>query len=265
MADKKKIIEMLQKLSAVANPDSGAFAGEMSNASAKIQELMDKHSITWAEVQAKEAEDQHREMKKEFTNKRSEYTFRGIKQWHWNLAGLIAYITHTKEYAKTGRVGGSPFGYMMFFGNPDNVEAAAELFAQWTILITDMANKAMKARKREMLRLFGDRPNFFASLPPEMQLTYYRSSWISGCISGMWTNVQRVEEERPPEVQNAIMLFKKDLSIAYEDFSKGFAKIGGGGSSGYSDAGYAAGKETGSSLSVGAKGIASGRKALGSG
>lgn len=255
--DKSKVIEMISKMSALTK-DSGAFQGEISNASAKIQELMDKYSITWAEIHSVEADKQSKEYEMAFTSKPSDYSFKKVQAWHWRLAKLIAKVTHTRHYLSGGTI-------MMFFGTTENCQIAAMLYTLWVTNIKAMSEQATKAHRLKMLRDFPHRPNFFATLPPEFQLKYYRNSWIAGCLDGMFSNVVVQENSRDVQTSNAIVLFTKEIDRHYKDFKEAynFQSVHVKGMSAKSNTGYEAGVRTGKNISIGAKPIVSGKKLLG--
>lgn len=280
--DKLKIIETIAKLSALTSTDSGAFQGEISNASAKIQELMDKYSISWMEINNHRADKQAKEFSNAFDSQTSDFMHKKIQKWHWSLARLIARVTNTKHYSSSTR--------MAFFGIDENAQIASALYTLWITNINAMAETALKNHRKEMLKQFGDRPNFFSSLPTDLQPKYYRSSWIDGCLSAMSNNVREQEVAREVAITKerkdsivgtiskeeankiilaptAITLFNRELEIKWKSFSSRFRSVASASSrSGFSNAGYEAGQKAGSAVKIGSKGVgASGQKQLGSG
>lgn len=251
--DKNKIIEMIAKMSALT-ADSGAFQGEISNASSKIQELMDKYSISWNEVHAHTYDKQSKEYEEAFGDQSSDYMHKQVKKWHWDLARLIARVTHTRQF-----LSGSRFA---FFGTVENAEIASALYTLWVSNISKMSEDALKVHKREMLKEFGDHKNFWSSLPYDLQPKNFKPGWIDGCLAGMLKNVAEQEQQRPKEAAASIVLYKKSVDIEYEKISKRFKTARVSRSSGFSNAGYAAGSKVGSSINIASKPVSAGRKQL---
>ncbi len=270
--EKSKVLETIAKLSALSN-DSGAFQGEISTATSKIEMLMRKYSISQMEVDGFMADEQEKEMKDAFASVISEFRFRAIKKWHWDLARIISRITYTRHYSTGKR--------MTFFGMENNAKVASELYILWLKNIEEVAEDANKKHRRECIKKYGDRPNFFSWVSdnhPEDDPKYFRSSWIQGCINGMWEVTREEEEARNPrrhhpyneskkgtdenpvetkeEVitqNNAIALYQEKVDLAYQQLSKGFRTVRTSMSKGFSSSGYEKGKSFGSSIKIGSK------------
>ncbi len=258
--NRDKILETLLKMSALTEEGSGAFQGEISAASAKIQQMMDKYSISWAEVHAKQAADQAKEFEKEFAGQPADYVFKSIKKWHWQLAHLIERVTHTRCYSSGWRQA----HHILFFGTEENAAAAAQLFALWVVNLEAMSLQSLKEYKRSLLRKYKDRPNFFSSLPYDEQPKNYRESWVRGCITEMNKNVREQEVAREPAVENAIVLFHEELKRQWDKFAADFVykKTSSRSSSSTSVAGYTNGQKAGAGITLGSKSIGSGAKLL---
>jgi hypothetical protein len=256
-SDKQKFIDMIGKLSQMTSKDSGAFQGEISNASAKISLLMDKYSITWADIHADQAAKQSKEYEDAFTSKPSDYVHKKVQKWHWMLARIISHFTHTRNY-----LGGSE--RMTFFGTEENAKIAATLFTLWITNINSMADNSLKSHKKAMLKEFGDHKNFWSSLPEDLQPRYYRTSWVLGCLDAMRKNVDEQEKVRTVETTNAIALYKAEIDKYYQIFAKENLKSIHVKSSvkNFSDVGYNAGHTTGSGIKLDSKPIGTGRKLL---
>ena len=247
---RQQVIEKLTKLMAFQGEDAHAFQGEIANASTLIQTLMDKYSISEAELQTASSEKDTREAEEQFDNRTSEFALHGVKKWHWDLAKLIAHITHTKHYISQGR--GESF--ISFYGSSGNREAAAMLFTQWVTAIDHMAKQATNARTRELINEYGYQPKFRQHLRAEDSLTFYRASWIEGCIVGMNEAVRKQEAERSREMSTALMVIDEKLVKAYRQFaSVGFHNIRVKGSRAVSAAGYESGKQAGQGINLTAK------------
>lgn len=257
--NKTKILELINKLSVLSN-DVGAFQGEISNASAKIQELMEEYSISQLEVMEYLHDTQNKEMSDVFDSNSCGVVHLHIKRWHWQLASIIAKITMTKHYATGKR--------MAFFGTKENVAVAIGLYELWFENIEKTADKATKEHRREILRKYGDRKNFFRWVSenyPEDDPRYFRTSWISGCISAMFEKLREEEiarevgektDEETSNNSNALVLFNSSLAKAYIEFSLDFRRVNVSRvSKGYSHAGYVRGKAFGSSVRIGSKEI----------
>lgn len=263
MADRNKIIEMIAKMSRLTE-DVGAFQNEASVAAAKIQELMEKYAISQMDVQNFIADKQEKEYKIAFESKMSEFRHKAIQEWEWSLARVIADVTMTRHYSLGGR--------FVFFGVPENAEAAVYLYTLWHSNIETMAEKARWENVLALRKKYGKRPalrHWIQENHPEDDPKYFRPSWIRGCLHAMAMNVYNERKAReeaievdalPPgeKVQaqanaSAIVLYKAEVDKAYEVLSKGFKTINTKGSSGWSSAGYIQGKETGSKIKIGSK------------
>ena len=259
--DKQKVIELIAKMSTLTE-DSGAFQGEIAAASAKIQQLMDKHAIEWNDIHGYRANKQEKEMSKVFTSKMSDFQHGSLKKWYWQLARVIARATHTRHYSWGKR--------MTFFGVEQNAEIASQLYLLWLGNIDQMSKKAKKEsfaelRKQypELIEQYGK--NIIGELNrryPELGTQYFTQSWISGCIAAMNENLREQEVQREEVSTNAITLYKEEVDKEYSKMSKGFKTVNTSSSSGFSGIGYAKGREAGSNISLGSKPIGSGRKQL---
>lgn len=260
-SDKNKIIDLISKMSNFT-ADTNAFQGEISNASAKIQELMDKYSITWTEIHSLQADKQAAEYEKEFSTKSADYICNKTQKWHWELARLISRVTHTRHYTSNN--------HMTFFGTGENIEVATYLFTLWLSNINEMSKKAMNANQRNLYKKYPDiKKNFNRTMaaehPEEENSKYFRSSWISGCLEGMSHNVTEQEKNRTKETGSAMVLYEEEVFKRYAEYAKKkhFSHVSIKGTSGYSSSGYEAGKLVGSEISIGSRPIVSGAKRLG--
>lgn len=286
---KDKIIEQILKLSELTRENSGAFQGEISNASAMIQKLMDKYSISQFDLDSKESE----KIDREFTNKPSDAVLFSVLSWHWSLAKLISRITHTRNYVTTCRSSEpvartaefirdrtyqakkkNSYRAICFFGSPENVSVAAELFYEWIVRINTMASlasteymeKKKQVEKEARHILFSDKREYYMHMKAmgvESSAMVYRNSWLQGCLNAMNEKVRQQETEREPETSKGLILYKDAVNLAYADFSKDFNKVNSGGIKSFSSAGYNAGVKAGSKISLHpTKKLNTGRKLL---
>lgn len=264
---RKQILEMIAKLSKITK-ESNAFQGEINNAAAKIQELMDKYSITSMEVDEVVAKGDDNEFKAAFESKFAEYQVKGIVKWHWDLAAIIARMTHTKSYCTSyGRR-----GTFVFFGEKVNTEVATQLFIEWVQVIEMMAISALddywkvvmkkydykgwlKSKKDKELhhgKWPGYQDKFMNTVPYEERTTYFKSSWLQGCVDGLSHAVSEQEDSRNKEVGSAIVLYTEKVDEAYALMKKGMrfrsAHVAGGRVG--SGAGYQSGYKTGKGLNL---------------
>lgn len=254
---RNQIIEQIRKLQEIANPDSGAFQGEISNASAMMQKLMDKYSISQMEIDASRND----EIDKAFESKTSDTVLFSILHWHWKLARVVARITHTRHYS-TSRYSSTPvrktsalaeefpndkrsyrsgeYNSISFFGDPKNVEIACELYLEFLFKIDRMSAIATdEYSKYQYKKINFEHPRV------------YRNSWREGCIDAINKKVREQEETRSEDTSNSIVLYTKQVDKAYNDFSQNFTKLNSsGGGSSFSSAGYSSGKEAGSNMSL---------------
>lgn len=260
MEDKReKIIEQIHKLMGITNPDSNAFQGEISNASAMIQRLMDKYSISEAEIAIKN----NKTVEEAFDKKSSTTVFGGIVSWHWRLARVIQAVTHTKCYStygsgKTISGKGKSGKVIAFFGTPDNIAIATMLFDQWVGIITEMAGKATTQWCHELAKMY---PEEYATLakPSNYNFKYipnghkplvFKSSWLKACVDAMNDAVLHEEKQRTTTMTNALVVYNKNVMVAYSAFSRGFRHAHTRGQSSTSAEGTRRGHEAGSKLHV---------------
>lgn len=262
---RKKIMEQIAKLAALANPESNSFENEMKVAASKISELMDKYSITWAEIHAEQADKQDAEFAKAFDINSTEQSFKGMRAWHWRLARIIASITNTRHYA----TGSASYGWhFTFFGTDDNTRVASMLYDQWVITIALAARKATDKNYSDLVRKYGNRPRFREWLRftyPELDTRFFMASWLDGCLSAIATNVREerwAKQQQQTAESNALVIFRRELDVRYEAMAKGMKKANISGSSGYSESGYQAGKAFGSSVRIGSKSVTGSTKQL---
>lgn len=264
---RQEILRKIAQLSKFKSTDSGAFQGEVSNAAGLIQKLMDKYSISQGEVEETIAQNETKAVEEVFKSKASDYVVHGLVKWHWDLAGAIARITHTKNYFGIYK----RTGVAKFFGAEGNVEVATNLFAEWVQIIESMAISAtddywkvvMKkydyagflARKKE--NGWGREMKFMDEVPFSERTTYYKQSWLDGCLTAILTSILKQERERTKDMSNAIVLYNDKMLIKYDEFAAlekmrpakiARVKV-------YSDQGYRDGHETGSKIKIGSSRI----------
>lgn len=257
---RSRIIKTIAKLSKMVDPDANAFQGEINNAAAKIQELMDKYSISQAELQAAQVNSSNKEMDEQFATKTAEYTIKGVKAWHWALAKVIATITHTKYYATSGY---KTRHHMQFFGELGNSEVAASLFAEWVQVIEAMAISATDDYWKVVMKKYnysgwlkdkkanGYSDKFMDTVPPEERTTYYKISWLDGCVTGIKHAVEAQEEKRAKEVSTALVLYEEKVELAYKSLSLKFKHVKVNSARGSSNIGRDQGYEAGSKIKIG--------------
>src|SRR5687767_12462320 len=95
--EREKMVERIRGLMNIQAESANAFEGEIANAAALAQKLMDKYNITLAEVELSG----NKVMDIKFVGKDSTTAIGGIQQWHWKLAEAIGRITQTKHYSSS--------------------------------------------------------------------------------------------------------------------------------------------------------------------
>jgi hypothetical protein len=254
-------MEVILKLMALVASDSNAFEGEIANATAKIQQLMLRYSISDYELNMKKADREHADYKKIFKEGASGVKNLRTLKWHWDLASLIATVTNTKYFRRGSWKSDiqKSAREFYFFGTEQNVQVASQLYTQWITDIANMADAALKARRDELTEKYDNNhvkaKNFWPNLPSEERTLHYRTSWIIGCIQGMREAVAVEEKTISKTSSTAIQLYRTEIEKSYEDFSKGFKKINIGGGRGFSFDAYQKGKETGKKINIASKRI----------
>lgn len=248
---KDKVLEVILKLKAVTEQDSGAFPGEMAVASTKIQELMAKYNISDYDLNVHRADKTKRAFSKAFTHASVERRYKKVEVWVWNLANIIADITGTRYYCMVGKRYGTSF---KFFGKEGVAEMACSLFLDWYDIIYNMAKQAQNENRIRIQKAYGSitSPN----IPWDENPRYYRASWLEGCIGEIRKSID-LQKKQNAEIGTAIQVYKAELDKRYEEFSIGFVKrnVGNRRSRGFNSSGYAEGQEIGSNISIGSKRI----------
>jgi hypothetical protein len=273
--DRKKIIDQIHKMSELANPDNGAFPGEIAAASALMQKLMDKYAVTMDEVNASHNDEVEKAVKAAWdTCQVDAIVFGKILPWNWELARLIGRITHTKHYSSTswnmdrktktlkGDVHTGSVKIMCFYGKGDSPAIARDLFIEWAIKINVMASQATGEYSRkyaeewnldhpeeqvktayQLHNLGSDHPNIF------------KSSWLKGCLDAMRSALYAQEQSRTAEMSSALVVYNEDLASMWNQFSHGFRNISINHNNHYNGAGYKSGEAAGKTLHIGQKAI----------
>jgi hypothetical protein len=269
MDNRKKILEMISKLTKLTSKDSGAFQGEIDNAAAKIQELMDKYSISQAEVDEAKNEQAAKTMEEEFKTQTAEYVIKGIKKWHMDFAQAVAEMTHTKRIPSVYSSGNSQRAVMNFFGVKENTEVASAIFVEWVQIIQIMCESAVDDHWKYLMKEYdyaghlkekkesgyGDE-KFQDRIPYEERTTYFKPSWLQGCVDSIISSVRQQNAKRAKEMTNAIVLYKEKVEEkfieAYEGKTEKFNLRSGKVAS---NIGYSRGREAGSKINLGSKRI----------
>lgn len=239
--DRQSIINKIAQMQSLTN-DSGAFENEASIAARKIQELMEKYSISWAEVHQSEAIKQSAEYEKVFEDRPAEFIHGFVKKWHWDLARIIARITHTKYYLRGGK-------YMYFFGVEENAKIAAALYAEWVVTIDAAAKHALKKYRSWLVsKFYTGQKNFYTTLPREYRTDTYRESWIVGCLEGILLNVVQSESK-----SSALVLYDEEVTKKFHERNPKLKKVNVRQMNMSSMAGYSAGKDFGLNVNLQSK------------
>lgn len=241
MDNRQSIINKIAKMSKLTE-NSGAFEGEASNAASMIQTLMEKYAISWQEVHQSEAVKQEAEYERIFDNKGSEFTHGFVKKWNWDLARIIAKITHTKYYLAGGK-------YMYFFGVEENAQIAAALYTEWVVTIDAAAKHALKKYRSWLVsKFYTGQKNFYTQLPEEYQTKYYRESWIEGCLAGISERVRQEESQ-----SSVLVLYDAEVEKKFRQRNPRLKHVKTHGPSGYSSMGIQHGVEYGRNVNLKAK------------
>lgn len=229
---RKAIIDRLIKLQGLADTTANSFQNEVSVATAKIAEIMNKYAISWAELQAAKQTQDDRQYEQEFKDKESDHVFRNVKAWHWKLAQIVGNATNTKPFRSGSR--------MVFYGLESSGEYACEIFTEFLGMLDRISLKAQREYVKEHGR-------------GSVESRYFRSSWLAGCLTQMSNNVYAEKQKARQANNTALVLFENAIEKAYKDRSRGFVNTRGRGISIYSNSGYESGKAFGSGIHVGSK------------
>lgn len=231
---RESILNKVKGLAAIANPESGAFPGEIANASAVMQRLMDKYQTSWEEVVLTQ-----KEVSDHFVGIDSQSIIGSFRVWHWALGRVIARITGTKHY-RTGAFGTTlrdkkkkTHGKRMcFFGSESTAQVAADLFDLWVVLIDDMAKAATAEYVRKMtidcaddMREQGVRQFRHLQGLGTLHPNIWRDSWLEGVIAGINSALYEAEHARDEQTSTALMVIQEKVLVAYEEFSAGWQSV----------------------------------------
>jgi hypothetical protein len=263
-----KIIEQIYKLTAMTGIDSGAFEGEITNATVLIQKLMDKYAILPEEILIEASKEAEAIAERKFNSNSGTIAFNGIQPWMWQLAWLIGKVTHTKHYTTCSIKGKGVNGkektgdVMSFFGAGDSGKIATMLYDQWVVVIMCMAAKAMTEWCHELVIKYpeqyadiarrGLKPaNYqFKNIPHEEMPFVFKASWIIHCIKAMKQAAIEEEANRSKQTTSALAIYTGKVEEAYKHFSTGFYSVRSRGSNNFSPEGASRGAAVGKSLRI---------------
>lgn len=163
---------------------------------------------------------------------------------------------------------------MVFFGEKESAQIASSLYVEWVVSIEAMAEQALKEhwkfvmkeydyagflqRKKELG--YGREEKFQDEIPAEHRTTYFKSSWLLGCVREIQRSAREAREQRDAGTATAIVLVNTEVNKRYAELSKDFTPLRGSSSpSGFSELGYARGMKTGSNIAIGAKKVGGGK------
>ena len=258
--EREKVMDTIRKLAAMANPENGAFEQEIATASAKMQKMMDEYNISLVDVMNTEGKDSNI-----FVRAYGTIVFGSLKPWHWHLARAIGRITSTKHFASS-RTGKTKYNrdtkgdVMSFFGAPDAVKQAVELFDEWSTTIDKMSTKATseyitewEAENWKLLEDAGVKQMRHLRGLEDEHPNVWRGSWLNGCVSAINSALHEQEEKRTQQTSTALMVVSKKLDEASKIEFSGFRNVSLRSSGGMNSSAYAKGHNAGSKMGIGAK------------
>ena len=263
-----KIVEQIHKLIAMTGVDSGAFEGEITNATALIQKLMDKYAILPEEILIEASKEMEAAAERKFNSNSGTIAFNGIQPWMWRLAKLVGKITHTKQYTSCGIKAKGVNGkerhgdVMCFFGAGNSGKIATMLYDQWVVIIMSMAAKAMTEWCHELVVKYpeqyadiarrGLKPaNYqFKNIPHEEMPFVFKTSWIIHCIMAMKQAAVEEEAGRSKQTTHALAIYTGKIEGAYKEFSSSFRSVRSHGPRNFSPEGASRGAAVGKNLRV---------------
>lgn len=236
-----KILSTIRSMARIADPEHGASIGEMSNASALMQKLMDKYLISMAEVMAEDIGSPEKEFA--YAQKSAQAILGKLRQWHWVLARLVGRITHTRHFSTSQRseearrtTKGKKLKYgstMAFYGHEQNVNLACDLYDDWLVRLTSMASNATEKYKTELLFQLNEEAkrlgedlitDLYRRDLGNLHPNTYRMSWLLGCLQAMNMAVYEEEDKREEITSTAIVLYDNNLKDAWIKYSSGMQR-----------------------------------------
>ena len=269
LEDRGKIIEKVRQMMRIADPENGGFAGEIATASAMIQKLIDKYCIEEYELRPQLEEEAS------FESLVVDILFGKAKAWQLTLASSIGQITHTRVYTshsctyhnemrKFSKYNEDEFtsGRLVnFYGRPENVKMAVELFTTWVFRLDEMASAVTSAYCEHLLTKYqswGYTSAYRISGLGSEHPNCFRNSWLAGCMNAIHQKVLEQERSRSTSESSALIIYDTQLNQKWDEFSKKFSKSVSVGYTRSNGAAYSAGYQTGSSLNLTSKSLASG-------
>jgi len=275
MTDRQKILEKVRKLSEITNPDSGAFPGEIANASALMQKLMDEYSISIGEV----LEGQNQKYDEAFGSANADLMLGLVKSWHWQLAQIISRITHTRHYSTGTYVPDgkrTSFGdkrtrgrTIAFYGPGSSAEMAADLYVEWVSKMTIMVLLATSEYCKGLIEVYNKTYPHRSPIKSAYKIQFlgddhpnvFRNSWLMGCLSEISSSLYQQEKARSAGTSSALMIVEKQIDEKWKDYSKHFSSAAPSERM-INSQGYSSGKEAGASIHIGQKSMGGANKQL---
>lgn len=199
MAIDPKVLERLQKLSALAN-DAGAAQGEIENATRMLQAMLDRHNLSMADIETKPATPEDvEEIRVNSINERRFFS------WEFDLAVAIARGFNC-EALRNGS------GYYRFFGLPHNVKIATEVFEIVRGKADTLATQTVKDYSLVM-SIKGYSPR---DLKGVHSLRTYRVSFLQGFAHGIYMALNTAKRANNAQVQGLVRVQNALVKSALE-------------------------------------------------
>lgn len=207
--ERENILKKIRAMLELANPENGGTQGEIENAAKMAKMLMDKYNISMLDTMQEKKDDP-----KLFTEKTTTYATSKMKAWHWSLARAIDRIVGTRHFSmpswgkstresKSKKKGNFRIASMTFFGLPNSVQIACDLFDKWVERIDLMGTTAVSEYITELEEEFAEemlfqgvkQVRFLQGLGDRHPQTW-RTAWLDGVVAGIHQALHDEEEAR---------------------------------------------------------------------
>lgn len=182
-----KLLERIQKLLALADPEKNDSQAQIEAALEKVGELLAKHSLTMEQVQShqKPAEIKHERVFERYRN--TDGTLLGDKwnKWFVDLAEAVAFANYCQALHAPSMAN--------FIGREQDVKIAAFMFDNLFHRLVALSRQEMKRYTEEYKAEHGESAyRQWGSRHPKI----WRRTWLEGAVSGLYSKLTKDRREK---------------------------------------------------------------------
>ncbi len=196
--ENNEVLNKIKKLLSLAN-DKAAFDGEVDGALRAVRNLMLKHNIEQADV---DAHDPSKAQQTKFARRQTDSLGKDLSTWEAYLMVAICELIGTIKCYRTYNKTAEGFTVIYFYGPEQDTETAKQMFIEWTEIIATMARMKFKTVFR------GD-----------------GRSYAEGFAVGLQTKVKKIRDADNliGEYRGALVLMENKKEQAAQWFAKEFS------------------------------------------